>query len=139
MSIEVEVDERQRVSLRKVLGKNVSRLRAEQLPDGSVLLTPLVASLSQRELDALTDPKVSAGIRAGVEDSKAGRVTRYPAGHFTALAMADAMEELSENEAAAIDEVIDEARRENGGSLTDEEEQRLRQVCLHLRDAYPRS
>jgi len=85
MSIEIEVDERQRVSLGKVISKDVKRLRVETLANGELLVTPVV-SLSQRELSVLTSPERTASISAGILDAKEGRVTRYEPGHFARLA-----------------------------------------------------
>jgi len=96
MSIEVEVDERRRVSLGKVIGEDVKRLRVETMSDGSVVLTPLI-SLSQRELETLADPKRVASIKAGIAESAAGDVVRYPAGHWSKVA-AELDEELGTDE-----------------------------------------
>ncbi len=84
-TMEVEVDERQRISLGKVIDKSVRRLRVEQLSGGELLLTPVV-SLSQRELSVLADPERVATIRQGLEEAELGKVRRYGPGYFTRLA-----------------------------------------------------
>jgi len=80
-SIELDLDDRRRVPVAKVFGKDVKRLRATPLPNGSVVLTP-VRSYTDDEIAMLLNPERMESIRRGVEQSKAGEVTRYPAGHF---------------------------------------------------------
>ena len=80
-SIELDLDDRRRVPVAKVFGKDVKRLRATRLADGSVVLTP-VKSYTDDEIAMLLNPDRIESIRRGVEESKAGEVTRYPAGHF---------------------------------------------------------
>jgi hypothetical protein len=90
--MEIEVDERQRVSLGKIIGKDVRRFRVEELPEGELLLTPVV-SLSTRELSVLANPERVASIMNGIAEAKEGKVRRYPPGHFAKLA-----EELGDDE-----------------------------------------
>lgn len=82
--MEIDVDERRRVSLGKLLGDDVTRLRVETLPTGELLLTPVV-SLSIRELSVLADPARLASIKAGIDEVAEGKVRRYEPGHFGAL------------------------------------------------------
>lgn len=83
--IEVELDGRRRLPLARIADGSHRRFRVRALPDGSFTLTPVV-SISQRELDFLSDPEAVAGVRHGLEDMVAGRVTRYSSGHFQKLA-----------------------------------------------------
>lgn len=83
--MEIEVDERQRVSLGKIIDKEVKRFRVQELADGELLLTPVV-SLSKRELSVLADPHRVASILAGIAEAKEGRVHRYEPGHWARLA-----------------------------------------------------
>ena len=82
--MEIDVDERQRVSLGKVIDKDTRRMRVELLPGGELLLTPVV-SLSARELDVLTHPERVASIRAGLAEAEAGRIVRHRPDHWARL------------------------------------------------------
>ncbi len=94
MAQEIEVDERQRVSLGKIIGKDVKRFRVEELAGGELLLTPVV-SLSQRELSVLADPARVASIQAGIVEAKEGKIVRHGPGYWTQRAkdLADADDE----------------------------------------------
>jgi predicted transcriptional regulator len=83
VAIELEVDERQRVSLGKVIGKDVKRVRVEELADGVIMLTPVI-SLSERELSVLANPERLASIKAGILEAKEGRIVRHEPGHWEA-------------------------------------------------------
>jgi hypothetical protein len=72
----VDVDARGRTSLARVRSHRYDRYTAEELPDGTIVLTPAV-TISAVELAALRDPKV----RAAVAEAKSGdrrKVTRRP-------------------------------------------------------------
>jgi hypothetical protein len=85
-AMEIEVDDRQRVSLGKFIGKDVTRFRVTSFgDDGEILLTPVV-SLSKRELSVLANPERVASIKAGIVEAKEGKVRRYEPGHWTKAA-----------------------------------------------------
>ena len=92
MAQEIEVDERRRVSLGKVIGEDVRRLRVEEMADGSLLLTPVV-SLSARELSVLADPDRVARIQAGIIEAKEGKIVRHGPGYWAERAKALGAEE----------------------------------------------
>jgi hypothetical protein len=60
---EVDVDERGRTSLARVRSHDYDRYIAEELPDGTLILTPAV-TISAVELAALRNPGVQAAITA---------------------------------------------------------------------------
>jgi hypothetical protein len=64
---EVVVDERGRTSLARVRSHRYDRYTAEELPDGTLVLTPAV-TISALEMAALRDEKV----RSAVATAKAG-------------------------------------------------------------------
>jgi hypothetical protein len=79
---EVELDSRQRAPLAKILPRDArTRYRVERLPDGTIVLTPVV-SLTDRELSLLSDPERVASIRRGVEEAHAGKVVRHEPGDW---------------------------------------------------------
>ena len=59
---EVQLDERGRTSLARVRTHNYDRYTVEELPDGTLVLTPAV-TISPLELAALRDDKVRDAIR----------------------------------------------------------------------------
>jgi predicted transcriptional regulator len=84
VAVELDVDERQRVSLGKVIGKDVKRVRVDEMADGAIMLTPVI-SLSERELSVLANPERVASIKAGILEAKEGRIVRHEAGHWEKL------------------------------------------------------
>jgi hypothetical protein len=60
---ELVVDERGRTSLARVRSHQYDRYMAEEFPDGTLVLTPLV-TISAVELAALSDPTVRAAVAA---------------------------------------------------------------------------
>lgn len=60
---EVVVDERGRTSLARVRSHAYDRYIAEELPDGTLVLTPAV-TVSALEMAALRDPEVRAAVAA---------------------------------------------------------------------------
>jgi hypothetical protein len=64
---EVVVDERGRTSLARIRTHTYDRYFAEELPDGTIVLTPAV-TISALELAALRDAKV----RAAVDTARSG-------------------------------------------------------------------
>ncbi len=60
---EVVVDERGRTSLARVRSHDYDRYTAEELPDGTLILTPAL-TISPVELAALNNPQVRAAIAA---------------------------------------------------------------------------
>ena len=60
---EVTVDERGRTSLARVRTRVYDRYTAEELPDGTLILTPAL-TISPVELAALNNPEVRAAIAA---------------------------------------------------------------------------
>jgi hypothetical protein len=60
---EITVDERGRTSLARVRRHEYERYAAEEFPDGTLVLTPVV-SISAVEAAALADPAVRAAIAA---------------------------------------------------------------------------
>lgn len=60
---EVDVDERGRTSLARVRSHTYDRYIVEELPDGTLILTPAV-TISAVELAALRNPDVQAAIAA---------------------------------------------------------------------------
>jgi hypothetical protein len=60
---EVLVDERGRTSLARVRSHGYKRYTVEELPDGTLVLTPAV-TISAVELAALRDPVVRAAVAA---------------------------------------------------------------------------
>ena len=64
---EISVDERGRTSLARVRSHRFDRYQAEELPDGTLVLTPAV-TINPVELAALKDRKV----RSAVAAAKAG-------------------------------------------------------------------
>jgi hypothetical protein len=60
---EVDVDERGRTSLARVRSHTYDRYIVEELPDGTLILTPAV-TISAVELAALRNPGVQAAIAA---------------------------------------------------------------------------
>lgn len=81
---EVELDSRQRLPMARILSTDAKRFRVTRLDSGEFLLTPVV-SLSEREMEMLSNPERVESIKEGVREAAEGKVTRYPAGHFTAL------------------------------------------------------
>ncbi len=79
---EVIVDERGRTSLARVRSHDYDRYTAEEFPDGTLLLTPVV-TISAWELAALRDPKVMAAVaayKAGDRSELRPRRRRVPSG-----------------------------------------------------------
>jgi hypothetical protein len=60
---EITVDRRGRTSLARVRSRTHDRYLAEELPDGTLILTPAV-TISAVEAAALADPKVRAALDA---------------------------------------------------------------------------
>ena len=60
---EVVVDERGRTSLARVRSHDYDRYTVEELPDGTLMLTPAV-TISALELAALKDEKIRAAVAA---------------------------------------------------------------------------
>ena len=63
---EISVDARGRTSLAKVRTKVYERYATEELPDGTLILTPVV-TISALELAALRDPAVRAAVQADAQ------------------------------------------------------------------------
>ena len=76
--IELDLDDRRRVPLTKLVSPDVRRLRATRLENGSIMLTP-VHSLTDDELAMLQNPERMASIKRGVEQAKRGEVTSHTA------------------------------------------------------------
>lgn len=73
---EVEVDARRRISMAR-LGIGIhehDRFRVEQAGDGTLRFVP-VTSISKRELEVLSDPKLMKQIRKGIENAEKGTTT----------------------------------------------------------------
>jgi len=77
-TLEVETDSRGRVPLGKIIGHH-QRYRATAHEDGEILLTPIV-TVSQRELNLLRNPELSAKLRASIAEAEAGKLTPYNPG-----------------------------------------------------------
>jgi hypothetical protein len=77
-TVEVETDSRGRVPLGKIIGHH-QRYRATAHEDGEILLTPIV-TVSQRELDLLRNPEMSAKLRTSIAEAEAGKLTPYDPG-----------------------------------------------------------
>jgi hypothetical protein len=71
---EVVVDERGRTSLARVRSHHYNRYLVEELPDGTLMLTPAV-TVSAPEMAALRDERVLAAVAA---DRAAGDSTARP-------------------------------------------------------------
>ncbi|HYS31273.1 MAG TPA: hypothetical protein VEM58_03335 [Streptosporangiaceae bacterium] len=67
---EVVVDERGRTSLARVRSHDYDRYTVEELPDGTLMLTPAV-TISALELAALRDETVRAAVAADSADDEA--------------------------------------------------------------------
>ena len=74
---EVELDSRGRAPLGRIATHQ--RYRLEKFEDGSILLTPVV-SISQRELDFLSNPDLVASVRLGIAQAHAGQLKPYDPG-----------------------------------------------------------
>lgn len=77
MQKEIVVDERGRTSLARVRSRKFDRYTVEEMPDGTLILTPAV-TISALELAALRDPAVmtavaeaETGDRAALKQAKA--------------------------------------------------------------------
>jgi hypothetical protein len=82
---EVVVDERGRTSLARVRSHAYDRYIAEELPDGTLILTPAI-TVSALELAALRDEKVRAAVaaarsgdRSALKQRVVGQAKRTPA------------------------------------------------------------
>lgn len=73
----VDVDERGRTSLARVRNHEYDRYTAEELPDGTLVLTPAV-TISAVELAALKNPKVQAAVAAAKSGDRSGVQSRKP-------------------------------------------------------------
>lgn len=71
---EVVVDERGRTSLARVRSHDYDRYLVEELPDGTLMLTPAV-TVSALEMAALRNPEIMAAVAA---DKAAGDPTAKP-------------------------------------------------------------
>lgn len=71
MIMEVEADDRSRLSLGKAGVQPGQRYRVETDPDGTVRLTP-VTSVPTREMDLLRDPDTQQRILAGLDQAARG-------------------------------------------------------------------
>jgi hypothetical protein len=67
----VDVDERGRASLARVRSHNYDQYTAEQMPDGTLILTPAV-TISAIELAALRDPDIRKAIDAASSGDRTG-------------------------------------------------------------------
>lgn len=72
----VDVDERGRTSLARVRHHDYDRYTVEELPDGTLVLTPAV-TISAVELAALQNPKVQAAVAAAKSGDRS-KVRRSP-------------------------------------------------------------
>jgi hypothetical protein len=82
---ETELDSRQRLPMARIIHGDAKRFRVTALDSGDYLLTPVV-SMSERELEILSNPERVASIKEGIRQAANEEVTRYPAGHFSKLA-----------------------------------------------------
>jgi hypothetical protein len=100
-TIELELDSRQRLPLARVIQGSQHRFRVTTMPDGSLILTPMV-SISERELAMLCNPEALASLREGIDQAARGEVVRYKPGYFTRLAeeLDDEGKDESGNQAA---------------------------------------
>ena len=78
VTLEVETDSRGRVPLGKIVDHH-QRYRATAHVDGEITLTPVV-TLSQRELNLLRNPELSAKLRNSIAEAEAGKLTPYDLG-----------------------------------------------------------
>jgi hypothetical protein len=67
----VDVDERGRTSLARVRSHDYDRYTVEELPDGTLILTPAV-TISAVELAALRSPEVQAAIATANSGDRSG-------------------------------------------------------------------
>ena len=77
-TVEVETDARGRVPLGRIVNHH-QRYRATAHDDGEITLTPVV-TLSQRELNLLRNPVLTAKLRNSIAEAEAGKLTSYDPG-----------------------------------------------------------
>jgi hypothetical protein len=75
--LEVEVDSRGRVPLRRVATSR--RYRVTRSDDGEITLTPVVSVL-ERELALLSNPEMAARLRRSIAEAEAGQLKPYHPG-----------------------------------------------------------
>jgi hypothetical protein len=77
-TVEVETDSRGRVPLGRIVDHH-QRYRATAHEDGEITLTPIV-TVSQRELNLLRNPELTAKLRNSIAEAEAGKLTAYDPG-----------------------------------------------------------
>ncbi len=83
---EISLDHRRRTSLARIGRPSDYRYLIEELPDGTVILTPAI-TLSKVELAALSDPEVRAAMdRAAARTASAERAALRSRGSFARFA-----------------------------------------------------